>query len=349
MQCFIEKDSILRGTQFQTDQKIINRIVYIICNHTHFDNMETLMRQVFDKNKSGHLAALFTVFIWGMTFISTKVLLDALHPIAILFLRFVIGLIVLILIQPKIMKWQGIKTELRFMAAGLTGVTLYFLGENMALTYTYASNVSVITAVIPCLTAIACAIFFKEKDDMKPGFFIGFGIAIAGIIMISYNGVQLQLNPLGDLLIFFASIMWVAYSMLYRFFDDTEYTTVEITKRMFFYSLLSMIPLWFVFPMQFDFTVLTQPLVIGNLLFLGVIASGICYLTWNYGLGSIGSVKTSMYLYLSPVITVVFSIFILDEKITLLSGCGIVLTLAGLIVSQNHQKLRTLINKKSGE
>ena len=54
-----------------------------------------------NKDFSGHLAALLTIFIWGTTFISTKILLTDFKPIEILFFRFLIGLFILILIYPK--------------------------------------------------------------------------------------------------------------------------------------------------------------------------------------------------------------------------------------------------------
>jgi len=43
------------------------------------------------KKTAGHLAALITIFIWGTTFISTKILLVDFQPVEILFFRFVMG------------------------------------------------------------------------------------------------------------------------------------------------------------------------------------------------------------------------------------------------------------------
>ena len=89
----------------------------------------------------GHAAALMTILIWGTTFVSTKVLLRDFTPVTVLFTRFVIGYAFLWCLKPRFLPFSGWKKEFLFAGAGLTGVTLYFLLENIALTHTFASNV----------------------------------------------------------------------------------------------------------------------------------------------------------------------------------------------------------------
>lgn len=101
----------------------------------------------------GHLAALFTILVWGTTFVSTKILLVDFSPIEILFIRFAMGLVALFLIAPKLLRWMGWRHERLFLLAGLFGVTLYYLLENIALTGTLATNVGVIVSVAPFFTA----------------------------------------------------------------------------------------------------------------------------------------------------------------------------------------------------
>ena len=101
------------------------------------------------KEITGHVFALISIFIWGTTFISTKILLEAFSPIEILFLRFTIGFAVLLAVYPHRLKVKERKQELYFAAAGLCGITLYYLLENIALTYTFASNVGVIISIAP--------------------------------------------------------------------------------------------------------------------------------------------------------------------------------------------------------
>ena len=148
----------------------------------------------------GHMLACMTILIWGTTFISTKVLLRDFTPLQILFTRFMIGYLALWAVAPRLTRVKEKKEELYFLAAGLCGVTLYFLMENIALTYTQASNVGIIVAVSPFFTMFFGIWLLKQT---RPGvrFFIGFLIAMTGILCISLEGSQnLALNPKGDLL-----------------------------------------------------------------------------------------------------------------------------------------------------
>ena len=145
-----------------------------------------------DQNKAtGHLSALLTILIWGTTFISTKVLLVDFQPIEILFFRFVMGLFALLVVYPHRMKGTTGKQELTFVVAGLCGVCLYYLLENIALTYTMASNVGVIISVAPFFTAILSHLLLKQDEKLRANFFIGFVVAMAGIALISFNGSRL--------------------------------------------------------------------------------------------------------------------------------------------------------------
>ncbi|MEA4972291.1 MAG: DMT family transporter [Candidatus Metalachnospira sp.] len=293
------------------------------------------------KEISGHIFAIITIIIWGMTFISTKILLKSFTPIEILFLRFVIGFIALSLVCPHRLIIKDSKHELYFAAAGLCGVTLYYLLENMALTYTLASNVGVIISIAPFFTAIFAKVFLNG-EKLKVQFFVGFIIALAGIYFISFNGQNvLKLNPLGDVLAALAAVVWAAYSVLAKKISGFNYNTVQTTRRIFFYGLVFIIPALFIFKFNLNTKPLVQPINIFNILFLGLGASALCFVTWNSAVKTLGAVKTSVYIYLVPVITLVTSVVVLQEKITGFTLLGIVLTLAGLFISENRVSVKT--------
>ena len=161
----------------------------------------------------GHIAALLTVFIWGTTFISTKVLLADFQPVEILFFRFVMAYTVLWCCYPRWFHMSGWREEATFAAAGFTGICLYYLLENIALTYTMASNVGVICPVSPFFTAMLAAVFIKSENPLTPQFFIGFFLAIAGICLISFNGSAMELHPIGDMLAVLAAVVLACYSV----------------------------------------------------------------------------------------------------------------------------------------
>lgn len=295
-----------------------------------------------NKKTAGHFAALLTIVIWGTTFISTKVLLTDFQPVEILFFRFVLGFLALAAACPRRLKGVTGKQELTFAAAGLCGICLYYLLENIALTYTMASNVGVIISVAPFFTAILSHLVMKGEEKLRANFFIGFLVAMAGICLISFNGSALQLNPAGDLLALGAAFVWACYAVLTKKISSFGYPTILETRRIFFYGILFMIPALFLFDFKLDLTRFAAPVYLLNILYLGLGASALCFVTWNFAVKLLGAVKTSIYIYMVPVITVITSVLILHEKITPMAAAGTALTLAGLVISES----RALFGKK---
>lgn len=292
------------------------------------------------KTTTGHIAALVTIMIWGTTFISTKMLLADFTPIEILFFRFLLGLLVLIIIYPKRLKIKDKKQELTFAAAGLCGICLYYLLENIALTYTMASNVGIIISVAPFFTAVLSHVFRKTEEKLKVQFFVGFVVAMIGICLISFNGNELELNPIGDILAIVAAFVWAVYSLLTRKISSYGYNTIQTTRRIFTYGIFFMLPFLFVFDFGLNVQKFVKPEYVLNLIYLGLGASALCFVTWNYAVKVLGAVKTSVYIYIVPVITVVTSVIVLKEEITRIAAIGIGLTLIGLFLSESKLKFR---------
>lgn len=285
------------------------------------------------KYNIGHVAALITIFIWATTFVSTKILLSDFRPIEILFLRFVIGYIALLLIYPKRMKVTSMKHEVYFIFAGLSGICLYYLLENIALTYTMASNVGVIISIAPFFTAIISSVIFRREHKLRIHFFVGFIMAMIGILLISFKGANIQMNPLGDFLALLAALSWACYSVLTKKISEFGYHSIQVTRKVFAYGICFIIPAMLLFDFKVEFERLGNTVNLLNILFLGLGASALCFVTWNFAVKVLGVVKTSIYIYLVPVITVIASAFILNEAITMKSIVGITLTIAGLFIS----------------
>lgn len=288
------------------------------------------------RQTGGHILALITVAIWGVTYIFTKLLLDYFTPTEILVIRFVISVVTLFVLSPKLLKLKNKKENITFAAAGLTGVCLYYLLENIALNHTMVSNVGVILAVAPCFTAIVNQIFAKEKEPLHKSFITGFIIAIVGIALISFNGAtEFQLSPVGDILAILAALSWGVYSVLSKTIASYGYNPIQSTRRILLYGFAFILICTLATGFSPEWSALKEPRIWANFLFLGVLAGGVCFVTWNMSVERIGAIKTSVYIYLNPVITVVSSILILHERLTWMSALGTVLTLVGLIISEN--------------
>lgn len=290
------------------------------------------------KSVNGHIAAFLTILIWGTTFISTKILLDGFSPIQILFIRFFLGYLALWLACPHLLKFFHWKKEAYFALAGLCGVTLYYLLENIALTYTQAANVGVIISIAPFFTALFDCLFLNGERPSKR-FFFGLLLALSGVSLMSFgSGEGLALNPLGDILAVFAAIVWAIYSSLTKKISTFGYHTILSTRRTFFYGLLFMLPILFTADIHINFSLFMDTKYALNLLFLGFGASALCFVTWGTAIKQLGAVKTSVYIYMVPVITAVTSVVILRETINFPAVCGILLTLAGLFLSASKKK-----------
>ncbi len=289
---------------------------------------------------TGHITALITIVIWGTTFISTKILLADFTPIEILFFRFLFGLLVLMVVYPKRLRLKNKKQEITFAMAGLCGICLYYLLENIALTYTMASNVGIIISVAPFFTAVLSHVFMKTEEKLKAQFLVGFIVAMIGICLISFNDSKLELNPIGDMLAIVAAFVWAVYSLLTRKISDYGYNTIQTTRRIFTYGIIFMFPFLFIFDFSLNVPKFVKLEYAINFIYLGLGASALCFITWNHAVKVLGAVKTSVYIYMVPVITVVTSVIVLKEEITWITVIGISFTLIGLFLSESKLKFK---------
>lgn len=281
-----------------------------------------------------HVLALVTAAVWGSTFVSTKILLtNGLSPAQIMVIRFSIAYLLILLLSHRPLFSRKLSDELLMIGAGITGGSLYFLAENSALIYTQASNVAIIIAVTPLLTAIA-AHFFSRGERFSRTLATGSVIALAGVVLVVLNGrFVLHLNPKGDMLTIAAAVLWALYSIIIVRLQR-RYSSLFITRKVFFYGIVTLLPYLFIHEASLDFGLLLRPAVIGNLLFLGLIASFTCYWAWNAAIARIGSVNASNYLYLNPVVALITSAIALDERITVTALIGTALIMLGVAVCE---------------
>ena len=286
-----------------------------------------------DKKFFLNILSLITVVIWATTFISSKILLNIFTPLEVMFYRFIIAYFLLLIIHPKFHKIESLKEEAMFLLAGITGGSLYFLTENSAVKISQVSNVGLIVATAPIITALL-AHFFTKGEKLNKNLFLGFLTAISGVFLVMFNGnFVLKLNPIGDILALCAAISWSVYSITTKRFGS-KYNHLYLTRKIFFYALLTMTPFLFTSEFNFDVNKLLNFEVLSNLLFLGVVASSICFVVWNYTVDKLGVVKTNNYVYLIPAITLILSVLILNEKITLYSSLGAIFIFLGVYISE---------------
>lgn len=287
------------------------------------------------KSKFGyHLMAIVTVAIWGTTFVSTKILIQhGLTPSEIFFYRFALAYVCMWSISYKKLFANNIKDEWLLLLAGLCGGTIYFITENTALGITLASNVSLIVCTSPILTTFL-SFLFKRKESLTRHLLYGSLMALLGVGLVVFNGsFILKINPLGDILSLTAALMWAFYCLILKQLDS-HYSIVFITRKVFFYGVLTILPMFLFRPIHWDNALMLQPVVFGNLLFLGIIASMLCFIAWNACVKELGAVKSTNYIYIVPLVTLLTSAVIIDEKITWIAIAGCILILCGVYLAE---------------
>ena len=299
-----------------------------------------------NKNFLCHVVAFVVVVIWGSTFVFTKLLLLAgLTAAQIFTLRFLIAYVLLLAFELMTRRVRVFanswRDELMMLGLGVTGGSVYFLTENSALNYTTTTNTSLIVCSCPLVAALLIGFFYKS-ERMSRTQLLGALMAVMGVAVVVMNGrFVLHLSPVGDVLALTANFCWAIYSLL-MVPVGRRYDSMFITRKVFFYGLVTMVPYYvlqpdetmlFLSPSTFSFS----PSVIFNLLYLGCIASMACFLTWTWVMKQLGAVVATNYVYINPLTTIVFAWWILSEQITVWFLLGALLIIVGMYLADKKK------------
>ena len=306
------------------------------------------------KKVTYHILALLVVAIWGITFISTKVLINnGLEPAWIFFIRFVMAYAGLWLLQAfkggRTRLWSdNLKDEAVFILLGVSGGSLYFLAENSALAYTNASNVAFIVCTAPLVTAILTLAFRRiskgpfaqalEPVRLNWALILGTILSLLGVGLLSFGGEGVEMNARGDLLALAASIFWGLYS-LFMSKMTSQYGELLATRKVFFWGLVTIVPFLLARSGDApDMQLLLKGEVLWNLLFLGIVASLVCFVVWNRVMAEMGNVTATNYVYLNPFFTLVGAMIILGERLTPLSALGSASIILGVFIAGKYKQ-----------
>ena len=289
-----------------------------------------------------HLVAFLTVAVWGTTFVSTKVLmLNGLTPAQIFTLRFSIAYVLMVCFNHKRFLSNSWRDEAKMALLGVTGGSLYFLSENEAMNFTTTTNTSLIVCSCPLFATLLVRLVYRSSR-INSIQLLGSLLAFIGMIIVVLNGrFVLHLSPVGDALAFTACMCWAVYSLLMKSVTN-NYGAAFITRKVFFYGVLTILPYYILKPGFPPMDVFMKPQVIGNLLFLGCLASMVCFLTWNWCISKLGAVKATNWVYFNPITTMIFASWVLGEKITVYFLMGAICILTGMYVADKKTKTENI-------
>lgn len=280
-----------------------------------------------------HIMALATCLVWAMTFVSTKVIIFAgLNPTEIFIFRFSIAYVAMLTVSHRRFFSDSWRDEGLMALAGITGGSIFYIAQNTALELTFASDVSLLICTSPIFTML----LQKAVDGtpLKKQMMTGSVIALVGVGLVVMNGsLAFGSGPAGDMLTLFASLLWAFYCLVLQRLVK-RYPTLMITRKVFFYGVVTALPVALLTGTEFHFSALASPEIAGNLLFLGILASMVCYILWNSAVRALGPARTSTYIYLQPLITIIASVLLLGEPLTVYVIVGCILILGGVYMAE---------------
>jgi drug/metabolite transporter (DMT)-like permease len=286
-----------------------------------------------------HVFAVLASVVWGSTFVSSKVLLNAgMSPAEIMTIRFAIAYLAMLPFMIRSVGPKGWRDELLFAVLGLSGGSLYFLSENTAVNISSASST---VALLVCVTSVFTAVLNRlvwRGEKLGARFAVGSVLALVGTALVVFNGIfVLDDNPSVIFLSLGAALCWSVYSIVLRVMEQ-RYSSLEITRKVFFWGIMTMLPYFLYEPFHIEREMIEQPAVIFNTLFLSLVASLGCFLLWNIVVRRIGVVVSANYLYFNPVVALITAHIVLDEKITMYAVAGCAVTTVGVYLCNKKNK-----------
>lgn len=295
-----------------------------------------------------NIGAVLVMVAWGVSFLSSKVLMvdGNFSPVEVFVYRFVFAYFVILAFTFKKIRSNNIKDEFLLFLCGVCGGTIYFIAENYALQYTTTANVSLLVCISPIFTTVFMAVLYRYIP--APNVIIGSILAFLGVGCIIFSsGEGVEINPLGDMIAICAALSWAIYTIIVKRLNPI-YSSIFITRKMFFYGVLTALPLLCIqeeplrLHLLFDFN---QPQYFLNFLFLGLLCSAAAYFIWNEVMRLLGAIKSNNYLYVQPLVTMIAGYLILGEQIFFLGYLGCVLIIGGLVISEKLKMKKKYLSK----
>lgn len=287
---------------------------------------------------SAYVSISFVCVFWGISFISTKICFQWFTPFSLAAVRFIMASVILFIIvklkeKNVVIDKQDYK---KFFLAGFTGVFLYFAFENIGLQYLPASLASILLSAIPAFAAIVDSFVLKVPFTKKK--FISIALSMLGVAFAVGFNVEADSRSIliGSILMILAALSWVVYSYMTAPLQN-KYSSIIIS---YYQSLFG--ALCFIVFLPFNPIDLTGFNAIGfiNLTFLGVVCSALCYLFYNYSIRKLSVLVCSIFINIMPIITIIVSIFVLDEKFTLLQFLGTALIIFSVFLITQPEKAK---------
>jgi len=281
-----------------------------------------------------HLALLLAMTLWASSFIALKVAVNEIAPMIVVFLRMLIGSTAFLVLWPWIR--HGInyqKGDWKYLfGMALFEPCLYFIFEVQALLYTSAGQAGMVTSMLPLMVAVAAFFFLGERNTLKQ--WAGFVIAVIGVIWMTVTGENSEQAPnavLGNFLELLAMCSAVGYTLLVKHLTK-RYSAFILTALQSFVGAVFFLPL----ALMSDWPEQVSLSTVGTIVYLGLVITLGAYGLYNYSLAHVKASTAAGYANLLPVLTLLFSMLLLGERMTGYQWIAIGVVFVGVFLSRER-------------
>jgi drug/metabolite transporter (DMT)-like permease len=280
-----------------------------------------------------YLEALFAVVVWGASFIATKIAVGQISPIAVVWIRFAMGIPILFAAVavrkqfafPKGSEW------LYFTLLGFLGISFHQWLQSNGLQTAQATTTAWIVATSPAFIAILAWLVLKEKLNLLQS--SGIVLAMLGVLVVVSKGNFANIaigrfGTAGDFLILISAVNWAVFSIISRHGLKTH----PSTRLTFWVMTIGWLIISIAFFAQGKMAEIAQLDSRGwwAMIFLGIFTTGFAYIAWFDALAQLPAAQTGAFLFIEPPASMIVAAIVLKEQITLPAILGGAVILFGI-------------------
>ncbi|WP_261304269.1 DMT family transporter [Paenibacillus andongensis] len=295
------------------------------------------------KTLLGSLYLSLAASIWGGMYVVVKVVVDVVPPLELVWLRYVIAIIALLIIGVVTKQsWRVEKRDWPFIfIIGLVGNTISIVTQEVGTMLSNAQMGAIITSTTPAFMVLFARIFLKEKMTIKKA--ISIVLATIGVYTIVGNAHIDLSHQLGGVSLLIAAITWSLMSVLIKRVPN-QYSPIVVTSYATLVAIALLTPFTISRLDELDFQAMMHPTIWGGLLFLGIISTACGFLLWNRGLQMLNASSGGLFFFFQPVVGTFLGWLLLGERVGLSFGIGTILIFMGVLLVIRPKRETRLTN-----
>ncbi|MGZ7444345.1 DMT family transporter [Paenibacillus sp. TH7-28] len=275
--------------------------------------------------------------IWGGMYVVVKVVVAAIPPLELVWMRYLVAIIALLFIGfVKKLSWRIHRRDLLLIIIiGIIGNTISIVTQEIGTSLSSAQMGAIITASTPAFMVVFARLLLKERLDFKKG--ISVALATIGVFMIVGNGQISMSNQLGGISLLVAALTWALMSVLLKRVPS-DYSPLVVTTYSILVAIIILTPFVWMNLGEVDFSQLTHPAIWGGVLYLGIISTACAFVLWNRGLQMLNASSGGLFFFFQPLVGTWLGWLLLGESIGGTFWAGSILILVGVLLVIREKK-----------